>query len=358
MTKVATNVVEFRRKLRIIMIGPVPPPVGGTTVSFDALCQFLSPRLRSCIVVDTVRRSHGTGVTAAVTLLKLARAIWNSDVVTAHFSDRAAFTMAPLMWAVCRITKKPFIFRQFGGEFNRTFHSLPRWWRWLVANTIFRSDAVFLQTKAMMCDFAHLSDALHWFPTARRALSPGYRDRFASGEAPALRCLFLGHISRAKGVLAAANAVNAVSEAMLDVYGPLIDLSEEQFVGGRVQYRGVAAPDKVATVMAGYDLLIFPTTHPGEGYSGTLVEAAMVGLPILATRWQSLPEMFAEDEVIFVDPARADDLVVALRKVVSDPRDLTVRSQRLIRRSSDFDADRIFGHFLSVCCDIASRKRA
>lgn len=344
--------------LRLVMIGPMPPPVGGTTVSFKALCDFLIPRSRDCIVIDTVRRRGGTAATGLATLWQLLKVLRRCDVVTAHFSDRAAITVAPILWIACRLTGKPFVFRQFGGEFDRTFASLPRWWQWIVAKTILRSDAVFLQTKAMMRAFAPMSDTLHWFPTARRTSSASYRELFARGEDKILRCLFLAHVSKAKGILIATQATTAVPDAILDVYGPLMDVSEEDFVGERVRYRGIAAPSEVNDLLADYDVLLFPTAHLGEGYSGTLVEAAMAGLPMIVTRWQSLPEMFAEDEAIFIDTARVDQLIETLHAIIAAPGELSVRSRRLTERANDFDADRIFGYFLTVCSDLALTNRA
>ena len=358
MTQGRSDMPERADRLRLLMIGPTPPPVGGTTVSFEALCRFLAPRTCSCIIIDTVRRRGGTALTGLATLWQLIRNLRRTDIITAHFSDRAAVTIAPILWLTSRIAGKPFVFRQFGGEFDRTFVGLPRWWRWIILKTILRSDAVFLQTHAMMRAFAPFSSTLHWFPTARYNIGPSYKGRFARGDTENIRCLFLGHVSRAKGVVIAAEAITAVPSATLDVYGPLIDLGETEFAGDRIRYRGIAAPETVSDILAQYDVLLFPTTHPGEGYSGTLVEAAMAGLPMIVTRWQSLPEMFSEDEAIFIDPGSTDQLIGALRALVKAPDVLLARSQRLIRRAADFDADRIFGHFLAACSDIVRSYKA
>ena len=358
MIKVGDGVQNPSDGLRVVMVGPTPPPVGGATVSFEALYRFLVSRSCNCIVIDTVRRRGGKVVTALGALWHLIKALRNCDVVTAHFSDQAAVTIAPIMWTICRLAGKPFVFRQFGGEFDQTFATLPKWIQFIVARTILRSDAVFLQTKAMMSAFAPFSSSLHWFPTARINHGSNYRGGFANGEHTKLRCLFLGHVSKAKGILVAAQAVKAVPSVVLDVYGPLVDIKESDFVSECVQYRGIADPDQVTDILARYDVLLFPTSHRGEGYSGTLVEAAMAGLPMIVSRWQSLPEMFADDEAIFIDSACVDQLVVALRTIIEHPKDLQSRSRRLIKRSVDFDADIIFGHFLAICFELMSQRRA
>lgn len=357
MTKGPDGRVKRADAPRLAMIGPMPPPVGGTTVSFDALCHFLATHARDFIIIDTVRRSGGTVTTGLQTLVRLLKALPRCDVVTAHFSDGAAITIAPLLWIVCRFAGKPFVFRQFGGEFDRTFARLGPVMRWFVANTILRSDAVFLQTKAMMRAFEPVCPNLHWFPTARSRSAASYRARFATGGDDTLKCLFLGHVGKAKGALVAARAVAALPGVYLDLYGPLVDVQAAEIDGAGVRYRGIAEPSAVPALLADYDLLLFPTAHPGEGYSGTLVEAAMAGLPMIVTRWQSLPEMFGEEEAIFIDSAQVDQMTAALRSVMSAPGDLPIRSERLVERAADFDADRIFGRFLAVCDDLARRNR-
>ncbi|QIG54269.1 glycosyltransferase family 4 protein [Altererythrobacter sp. BO-6] len=214
-----------------------------------------------------------------------------------------------------------------------------------------------MQTKEMMRAFSSFSNNLHWFPTARRNYGANYRGGFANGEYSKLRCLFLGHVSKAKGIMVAAQAANTIPNIVLDVYGPLIDVDTEDFVNESVEYRGIVEPNEVHEIFAAYDVLLFPTSHPGEGYSGTLVEAAMAGLPIIASRWQSLPEMFADDEAIFIDAVCVDQLVAALRAIIDRPEDLHARSHRLVERSKIFDADRVFGDFLAACRKLTLNKR-
>lgn len=341
--------------LRLMLIGSYPPPVGGTTVSLEQLRAFVERETGTCIAVDTSLRGRNrlrAVVTALATVVKQHR---NVDVVTLHFSDRATVSAGPLFWLLCRLLGKPVLHRQFGGQFSATFQSLPRWRQWWLRQTILDSDAVLLQTKAMVADFDSGDGRTHWFPTARTGTSAHYEGHFASGGSSTLRCVFVGHVRAVKGVLIAAAAVTAVPEAELDIYGPLIDVTESDLATSRVRYRGALDPAEVPAVMAGYDVLLFPTQYKGEGYSGTLVEAALVGLPMIVSRWQSLPEMFPDGEAVFIEPGSVEALVTALRDIVTEPRRLHERSMALKRRARDFDAEDVFRNFLSVCTRLAKR---
>lgn len=353
----AANDPQVLRPLRLLIVGSLPPPVGGTTVSLAQLVAFVNSRGVECQVVDTNARGGRLGV--------LLRALWATlkltgriDVASVHFSDRAAVSAGPVFWLLLKLRGIPMVYRQFGGEFGATYRRLPAWRQWLVRRSVLRSNAVLLQTKAMVEEFKDVARRVEWFPTARRNPQIFYQGHFARHVSPVLRCLYVGHVRHAKGVPAAIDAVRRVEGAELTVFGPLFDVTEADLTGDRVRYGGVLAPTDVATTMGDYDLLLFPTTWPGEGYPGSLVEAALVGLPIVASRWQHLPEMFSDDEVVFIEPGSATALAEALRGLVADPQQLLERSRRLRERSRSYEADSVFGRFLQTCESVCGRAPA
>lgn len=353
---VGVQAMKRSTALRVMVVGSMPPPVGGTTVSLRQLCDFLATSTESCIVVDSSPRQSGM----ARALVRTARQLWRDrrevDVVSLHFSDRAAITAGPLLWLLCRFAGKPVIYRQFGGEFARTFFALPAALRWWLQHTILRSDALLMQTKSMVECFSRISPNVHWFPTARESTSLRCQLHFAVDPTRPLRCVFVGHVRRAKGVLTAVEAVNRVARATLDIYGPLVDVDEAELTGPGIRYRSALAPANVQPTMIDYDLLLFPSRYPGEGYPGTLVESAMVGLPIVVSRWQALPEMFTEDEAIFVDAGSVEQLASEIQRIADHPALLRARSEALLRRARDFDAVTVFGRFVRICNEMRSTR--
>ncbi len=63
--------------------------------------------------------------------------------------------------------------------------------------------------------------------------------------------------------------------------------------------------------------------------------------------------MFSDSEAMFVEPGALKDLVGALRHLVANPQELQTRSVALRQRSGDFDAENVFGRFMTVCATIA-----
>lgn len=46
--------------------------------------------------------------------------------------------------------------------------------------------------------------------------------------------------------------------------------------------------------LAGYDLMLFPTFWPGEGFPGVIIDAFIAGLPVIATKWAHNEEIIKD----------------------------------------------------------------
>ncbi len=125
-----------------------------------------------------------------------------------------------------------------------------------------------------------------------------------------VKVLFLAHCTREKGLFAAAEAVRLANRACASRYAPvrMLLLAAGSFVtpeeksefdqlladpeyGEAVQYRGFVTGDEKLRLLRESDLFCFPTCYPSENQPVNLIEAMAFGLPVVTTRWRSLPEM-------------------------------------------------------------------
>jgi glycosyltransferase involved in cell wall biosynthesis len=93
-----------------------------------------------------------------------------------------------------------------------------------------------------------------------------------------------------------------------------------------VKHFGFVSGDEKCRLLREADLFCFPTHYLGENQPVNLIEAMAFGLPIVTTRWRSLPEILPPDYPGLVDtqsPAQiaglllrvaAMDLAVPLRE--------------------------------------------
>jgi len=82
---------------------------------------------------------------------------------------------------------------------------------------------------------------------------------------------------------------------------------EERGLGGRVRF--LPPGRDVGTLLRSVDALVVASRH--EGFPMVVVEAGLLGVPVIATRVGALPELFA-DEILFFDSADATSLRRAL----------------------------------------------
>jgi glycosyltransferase involved in cell wall biosynthesis len=142
-----------------------------------------------------------------------------------------------------------------------------------------------------------------------------------AGEDPELvYVLYLAHCTREKGLfdslagVAIANERLAQSRSPLSlrllVTGNFVTKEERQAfdevltqpnIAKAVQYLGFVAGARKNALLSQADLFCFPTYYQNENQPVNLIEAMAFGLPILTTRWRSIPELFPPDYPGLVD---------------------------------------------------------
>ena len=143
----------------------------------------------------------------------------------------------------------------------------------------------------------------------------GPADLEATGGDPQIvKVLYLAHYMREKGLFAAAQAVVLANQILtrrkcpvqmkLLAAGTFVTDEEKLEFDGllknpefarAVDCLGFVSGLKKENALREADLFCFPTRYSAENQPVTLIEAMAFGLPIVTTRWRSIPEMFPPD---------------------------------------------------------------
>ena len=317
--------------IRVLLIGPLPPPIGGNTRHMLTLIDDLekSPGF-SVRSINTSRGLQPSSflrnlVTSIKTTSALVSNLRYADVVSYHASDRGMFTFGPVVVALGRLARTPTVLRVFGGSFGDFYGRQGRLKRAIIRKLILSSDAVLLQThRAIQQLQKHATGRLVWFSTYIRPV--GTASSVTATERTDNRCsrfVFLGHLWRTKGIETILDAAGRLpGDSTVDIYGPLEEYTAEEIRErgmGRVQYRGLLTHAEVDAKLWDYDCLVLPTFHPGEGYPGVIAEAYAHGLPVITTKWLAIPEIVHNDSGILVEPNDTEAFVAATRSLFDDP---------------------------------------
>jgi glycosyltransferase involved in cell wall biosynthesis len=134
------------------------------------------------------------------------------------------------------------------------------------------------------------------------------------GDPHVVKILYLAHCTREKGLFDTLTAASLLYQSLVASRSPLsirllvaggFVTSEEEAdfkrimtqpdMPGMVHYFGFVSGEQKGLLLRDADLFCFPTYFQNENQPVNLIEAMAFGLPVLTTRWRSLPELFPAD---------------------------------------------------------------
>lgn len=350
--------LKERDELRMLLIGPGPSslPIGGTMVSFQRLIEDLVGRSDvQTIVINTSRRSLKK--TCASEILLGAKVVWQLirtvsvvDIVTFHASNKGAVQFAPFVHLICRLTHKPWVLRWFGGSFDLYYSQCPYWLRRLIDCTALSADLCLLETQQLVRFFRkRCKHAVAWYPTSRPI---GGNLVLGSRRSQCRRFVFMGLVKPTKGIKEIICAGEQLDPTItVDVYGPLMNgIAERDFAGLQVvKYCGVLPYEEVIPALRAYDALLLPTYYRGEGYPSVIIEAYATGMPVITTKWRAIPEIVDESSGILIHPKDSQELLLAMRRIVSDDSYYQELQEGALQQRQLFSSEEWNTRFVRFC---------
>lgn len=127
-----------------------------------------------------------------------------------------------------------------------------------------------------------------------------------------LRLVFLARVDKKKGYNTIFNFANQIEEnhynISIDFYGPINQDDKEEFLSlvehhkACIRYLGVLQQDEVPKKMVNYDVMLLPTTIFTEGFPGSILDAYIAGIPVIATEWKHSHEFIDDEKTGFIIP--------------------------------------------------------
>jgi len=351
-------------------VGPLPPPLDGTSVSFELLCQEIS-RARPDIDIHVVDSSPkrlrqegksltlGDGLRAVRVVVRVCGHLWRSDRLVLFGSNGFLARMAPLIVRLARLAHTPCFVRPFGGSLAEFCEELPSAQRQRLLGALRRCDGVIVQTRRLQTRLtAATGRSVAYLPGYRRIPPEPAARSDVPGSHDELRVVFLGHVRKEKGVgvlLESLRELEAQGESIrCDFFGPIYGsgsarLETQLREAGTARYRGILPQQEIWSTLANYDVLVLPSFYQGEGHSGVLIEAMIAGLPVITTRFRSLPEL-VEDGVngLLVPPGDSKALAAAMRALAGDRNRLRGMAEASRARGPRFDVRTALPRFLDM----------
>ena len=331
----------------LLVLGPLPPPLTGTPVSFNIFCEHAkkSPLIQDLIIVDaspkhlkqqkSLKFSLKNIKQAASIIYNFSKNIKKVDSAIIFGSNGYVVSLAPILLCIAKINRKKCFFRAFGGSLDQYIARLKAPLALLALTTLRNYSGVIVQTVFMQNHFSQLLNRHKVYHVAgyrQPVENIGLEKKFAEGSK--LKIVFVGIVKQDKGILVLLEAMQRLSKKMIDVeltvYGNIHEPTKDEFERlnrelSNTKYAGVLDWRKVIETLADHDLLVLPTFYHSEGHPGVLIEAMMAGIPIISTNFRSIPEIVKHDyNGLLVTPSSVSELTDAIERLALD-RDLLSR---------------------------------
>lgn len=106
-----------------------------------------------------------------------------------------------------------------------------------------------------------------------------------------------------------------IHNVQIDIYGPLFTEFEKEFKtlieeSQIVRYKGVLQPNEIYETLVNYDLMLFPTQYFTEGFPGSILDAYIAEVPLVATNWKYADEFIVHNESGLITEFGNEDLFI------------------------------------------------
>lgn len=315
---------ERVKKMKVLVVGTLPPPIGGTTILLQNFVNALKDNPSIHLNVVDTGSIRGNGIIGLARLFRillvLPIVVYRSDVVTFHCCTPAIPSLGFYLLLLSKIYNVPFILRKFAGTDYRDLGLF----RASIAEFVLRRVDLYLAETKNLVEQAKNRNIknVEWFPNHRVYENENHSICEKIINLKCLNFIYVGQVCQNKGVnILVEAAMGLPKELKIDVYGPVLeDFDITIFKNNKnITYRGILKPDEVISTMRMYDALVFPTFHDGEGYPGVVLEAFIAGLPVITTKWRALPELVDESVGILVEPRNSEELKSAMILLFENP---------------------------------------
>ena len=341
--------------MKYFYLGAFPPGYGGVTIKNRDLYQGLSQRLpMERVDFNRIKRRGWREA------LRLAGALLGRrhTFVIGVAGKQTRKRFSGLLYHINRRAMNRSLLVVMGGTAARDIAADPQYRKWVA-----QYKKIYVETEGMRSTLAEagLTNAA-LYPNGR--FIPKQTLPCRENTDRPLRCLCFSQVSREKGADIALDAVKALPQVELDLYGHVVPEYEADFRAAlsacpNAVYQGIfkGEPEELYALLNQYDVLLFPTRFAIEGVPGVLVEAKIAGITSIVSDMSYNAELVKEDEGLVLEKNDAAHMAQAICRLDGD-RELLLRLKQGSQRSaSRFYIEHYIGQLLQQLASDGGQRR-
>ncbi|WP_276390441.1 glycosyltransferase family 4 protein [Eudoraea chungangensis] len=142
-----------------------------------------------------------------------------------------------------------------------------------------------------------------------------------------------------------------LEQVKIDIYGPIYNEYLKEFEeecknsSENLIYKGVLQPNEIYQVLTEYDLMLFPTLYYTEGFPGSILDAYISGLPVIATKWMYASEFIDNTSGVITDFDNEQDFVANVIDLIRNPNKLVSLRKGALLKSREYSREQVWETF-------------
>lgn len=174
-----------------------------------------------------------------------------------------------------------------------------------------------------------------------------------------IKLVFMARVHPLKGVETLFKLSQRLKElnfenVSIDIYGPIFEEYKEEFNNllntaiKNIKYRGVLQPNEIYLVLSQYDIMLFPTQFYTEGFPGSILDAYISGIPVVASNWMYASEFVEQTSGAIVEFNNVDAFINKVLTLIENPEQIDALKQGARAKSHEFSSDKAWEVIKSI----------
>lgn len=323
------NTVKDEKKVRVLVIGGLPPPIGGVETVMENMMS-LRPKGFELIAFDVAKsrliKSNiiFNSINFIYRCIKLFFVMLKvkPDIVHVHFAAGKDFWQKAVFMLISKMFKNKTILHMHSGKFPEFYNTSRR--KNLIKRLMHMGDGIIVLTKGwevfyreiLRCKNIHILNNSIDLEVITRYASHHKRSKTK-------RMLFVGRIETPKGIYELLWALKKLRDMDIHLYvmGPFMKnekeiraLCDKYGISDKITFLGIILGDERFKYFANADIFVLPSYS--EGLPLSILEAMAFGMPVVATDVGAISEVVKKNNGILVRPKDADELSKAIRRII------------------------------------------
>ncbi len=325
------------KKIRLLLIGPFPPPIHGNSLANQILYDGLSKmELYDVGIVDTasvsdkIASDQGQNFSFRKALkfikkyLKVSR-IWKTEIVyiTTGHTFYGVIKYAPFI-IFSRFLKKRIIFHLHGNNLGREYSQLPIAKKKILKYLHSGADKYIVLSESLKTNYRYFTNDKNIF-IANNCFQNSIIVKGIRKNTNYLSLLYMSNIMEEKGIFDFLDALEILESLNIKYTCTIAGSCDEKIsdnffrkvknLGSSVQYVGVVSGEAKKRLFQESNVFVLPTYYQMEGQPISILEAMATKNIIVTTRHSGIPEIVNEKNGFFVQERSPESIAECLKYI-------------------------------------------